>query len=118
MLETKKADGKFKKGNKPMGRPKGSQNKTTLEIKKAMARAFHRAGGDEYLYKLSQTDKPLFCMLLAKVIPAELQVSGSVLIDIGTAMQQAEQRLTQHTATPIIDISPNPLINKDTSDSE
>ena len=74
---------------------------------------------DEYLFKLSSSDKPLFCMLLAKIIPAELNVSGTVLIDIGQAMLEAESRQKQLQATrsdeggDIIDVKPLVIKNKD-----
>lgn len=91
----------------PMGRPKGSKNKNTLKIKDAMMRAFHRAGGEDYLYELSKTDKPLFVGLLTKIIPSEVQVSGNILIDIGNAMIEAEARQKQLDATrsEIIDVT-------------
>ena len=80
--------------SKPAGRPHGSKNKNTLKIKDAMMRAFQRAGGEDYLVRLAKTDKALFVNLLTKIIPSEVNVSGSVLVDVGNAMLLAEQRRT------------------------
>jgi len=94
---------------KPMGRKLGSKNKTKLQFQKAMISAFHRAGGDEYLYKLSKTDKPLFCMLLAKVIPSELKVSGTLLVDVSQALVDGAARaseLENVRASALIDVTP------------
>ncbi len=56
------------------GRPKGSANKLTKDIKEAIVEAFHRAGGVEYLVQIAKTNPQVFCSLVGKVIP--LQVTG------------------------------------------
>lgn len=56
------------------GRPKGSANKITKNIKQAIEEAFNKAGGADYLYTLAQDDPKTFVPLLAKLLP--LQVSG------------------------------------------
>lgn len=59
---------------KSKGRPKGSLNKTTASLKDAILNALEKAGGEEYLYKVSQGDYKTFCALLGRVIP--MQVTG------------------------------------------
>lgn len=56
------------------GRPKGSANKITKNIKQAIEEAFNNAGGVEYLEKLAKDDPRTFVPLLAKLLP--LQVAG------------------------------------------
>lgn len=68
------------------GRPKGSVNKTTLEIKTAIVEAFQKAGGVDYLVKLASDDPRTFCGLVGKVIP--LQVTGNLAIQHMTKEQR------------------------------
>ena len=56
------------------GRPKGSSNKITKDIREAVSRAFERVGGENYLAKVAMEDPKTFCTLLGKVLP--LQISG------------------------------------------
>ena len=101
----------------PGERGKGKYGK---EIKEAVYRAFNdpKVGAHKYLVDLAASHPAVFCGLLGKVIPAELHVSGSVLIDLGKAMLEADKRLKTHNdnAAPMIDITPEPkaLETKDT----
>lgn len=61
-------------GNRGQGRKKGVPNKNTTALKDAILNAFHKAGGEDYLVKLSQSDPKTFAMLLGKVLP--LQIKG------------------------------------------
>lgn len=56
------------------GRPKGSQNKLTREIKEAIVNAFEKVGGEEYLIRVAEDDPKTFCGLLGKALP--LQITG------------------------------------------
>ena len=60
-----------------MGRPKGSQNKTTALLKDAILRAAENAGGGdmvEYLTKQATENPGPFMALLGKVLP--MQIAG------------------------------------------
>lgn len=59
------------------GRPKGASNKITRDIREAITEAFERAGGVDYLVKLSQTNPQVFCGLVGKVVPQQLNHAGS-----------------------------------------
>ena len=63
--------------NKGRGRPKGSKNKTTIQLKEAILRALEKVGGDEYLAKLAIENSSAFSSLLGKVLPTTLQASES-----------------------------------------
>lgn len=56
------------------GRPKGSQNKLTREIKEAIVNAFEKVGSEDYLVRVAQEDPRTFCSLLGRALP--LQVTG------------------------------------------
>ena len=62
-------------GNRGRGRPKGSPNKTTAQIKDMILEALNNKGGVEYLERQAETNPVAFMTLVGKVIP--LQVNGS-----------------------------------------
>lgn len=99
----------------PGQRGPGKFNK---DMKDCIYRAFHELGGKQYLVDVGKDDPKTFLGLVAKVIPAELQVSGSVLIDLGQQMIEAQQRLDAPTVIDVTPEQPNTLKLKDTSDTE
>ena len=64
-------------GNRGMGRPKGSMNKTTASLKAAILEAFDGIGGAEWLRQLAESDAKAFVTLLAKLVPSEIGVEVS-----------------------------------------
>jgi hypothetical protein len=67
----------FKKGHPPIpgsGRPKGSKNRFTREVKEALINAFNTAGGEAWLVQLASKDRRAFASLLSKLLPN--QVTG------------------------------------------
>ena len=64
-------------GNRGMGRPKGSLNKTTTLLKDAILKAAEQAGGEEgivgYLAEQATTNPGPFMALLGKVLPMTVQ---------------------------------------------
>lgn len=62
-------------GKKTGGRTKGTPNKLTVKVKDAIAQAFDKVGGVDYLVKLAKDDPKTFCMLVGKIIP--LEVTGA-----------------------------------------
>ena len=67
---------KGKSGN-PKGRPVGAANQLTVDVKAAIEKAFSDLGGAEYLKKIAIMDAKAFCALLGKVLPKDVQISGS-----------------------------------------
>jgi hypothetical protein len=57
-----------------MGRPKGSKNKFTTNIKEAILESFQRLGGVDYLEEQGRKNPVAYLMLLKSIMP--LQVSG------------------------------------------
>lgn len=84
-------DTKVVKGRKPpragMGRPKGSTNKATKELKEMILEALDSAGGAEYLVRKANDPRTAsaFLSLIGKVLP--MQVTGKDGAPIQTATE-------------------------------
>lgn len=63
------------RGNAGKGRPKGSKNKITADVKAAILEAFNGAGGAKYLQRQAEQNPQAFMTLLGKVLP--MQVTGA-----------------------------------------
>jgi hypothetical protein len=61
------------------GRQKGTSNKLTADVRAAIAHAFDRVGGVDWLVTLAKKDPKAFSVLLAKVMPAEVEAEVSPL---------------------------------------
>lgn len=61
----------FQKGQSgnPAGRPPGSQNKLTADVKAMILAALEQAGGVEYLLQQSEKNPTAFLTLVGKVLP-------------------------------------------------
>lgn len=60
--------------NAGIGRPKGSQNKVTRQLKDMILMALDKAGGVEYLQEQAEKSPAAFMTLVGKVLP--MQVTG------------------------------------------
>jgi hypothetical protein len=72
--------------------------KLTPNIMDGIAAAFEQSGGVEYLKELAMRDPPTFCLLLGKLLMAEVkaaQPNKTNTIDLGKAMAEAEARLAK-----------------------
>jgi hypothetical protein len=71
--------GQFSKDNQPAnrGRKKGTQNKTTTQLKEAILAAAEQAGGNgglvKYLHDQARMNPGHFMTLLGKVLPLQVQ---------------------------------------------
>jgi hypothetical protein len=67
----------------------------TPAIKESILEAFEQVGGVDYLVELARVDPPIFCRLLAAIIPSEIKASVTTThtLDLGQAMIEADQRL-------------------------
>jgi hypothetical protein len=72
------------RGKKPAGsgRKKGSQNKIAVNLKTAIEEAFDRLGGVTWLVKLARKDPAAFCSLLGRLIPKQIEQSGSIDVNV------------------------------------
>ena len=64
-----KKEGKTLKGP---GRPKGSQNKLTVDIKTMVLAALDKAGGEKYLLQQAENNPTAFMALLGKILPTQI----------------------------------------------
>ena len=68
----------------------------TPEIKDGILDAFEQAGGVEYLVELALRDPQTFCLLLGKVVQAEIRAETpkqTNRFNMGKEMADAEQRV-------------------------
>lgn len=62
--------GRFAPGNRASpGRPRGSPNRSTAELREAILKALDRAGGAEYLENLARGQPETFIKLLLRLLP-------------------------------------------------
>lgn len=69
------------KGKKTGGRQKGSLNKTSLNVKESVMRVYDLIGGDDAFADWAKTNKTEFYKITAKLIPRDVDVSGSVRLE-------------------------------------
>jgi hypothetical protein len=62
------------RGNAGKGRPKGSVNKITRDIREAVLQSFETVGGAAYLVEQAKLNPTAYLTLVGKVLP--LQVTG------------------------------------------
>lgn len=60
------------RGNAGKGRPKGSQNKSTVKVKEAFEAAFEQLGGVEALVQWGKKERSEFYKLYAKLLPVQI----------------------------------------------
>lgn len=70
-MDVKQTKGKRKVGDGTPGpgRPKGSPNKVTSDVKAMILTALGKAGGADYLLTQAQTNPNAFMSLVGKVLP-------------------------------------------------
>ena len=57
------------------GRKKGIPNKFTGDLREAIMNAFTKVGGEDYLVKVARQNPQVFCALLARILPLQLQAA-------------------------------------------
>ncbi|MFZ0148127.1 MAG: hypothetical protein WAM72_07225 [Xanthobacteraceae bacterium] len=86
----RESDGKFSKGQggprAGAGRPKGSKNRVTLQLKEAILNALDSVGGEQYLAKLAIENSSAFSSLLGKILPHTLAPSSESNGGLGVKM--------------------------------
>jgi hypothetical protein len=78
-LVKRNANGQFERGSKALagaGRPRGSKNKTTLQLREAILAALDKVGGEKYLARLAVENSSAFASLLGKILPHTLTAAS------------------------------------------
>lgn len=60
------------------GRPKGSQNKLTKDLRAMVLSALDKAGGEDYLASQATESPAAFIALVGKCLPKDVNVTASV----------------------------------------
>jgi len=72
------SDGKFLPGNRSGGRPRGSPNKSTLDIrvvKREILASWHRIGGKSRLDEWAKANFGEYIKLIARLLPADIDLA-------------------------------------------
>lgn len=72
------------------GRPKGTQNKLTKQVKEMILGALDDAGGQDYLARQADENPTAFLTLVGKVLPLQLtgENGGSIKVELCTKEQR------------------------------
>jgi hypothetical protein len=84
--------GEYQTGQKGgPGRPKGSQNKLTLQVKECILQAFDELGGVDYLVEVGRSEPRTFLILLGKILPTEVigDLNTTGIINVVTGIDRA-----------------------------
>ena len=65
------------------GRPKGSQNKNTMELKAMISGALQDVGGRDYLARQAEDNPTAFMNMLGKTLPKDIkqEISGTIGVE-------------------------------------
>jgi hypothetical protein len=79
------------RGNAGKGRPKGSVNKITRDIREAVLQSFEAVGGAQYLAEQARLNPVAYLSLVGKVLPMQVtgENGGAVSIQIVTGVPRA-----------------------------
>lgn len=66
----------------PNGRPKGTPNKITTDLKQMILNALEKAGGEEYLRTQAFANPQAFMPLLGKVLPKEVKAEVEAKMNV------------------------------------
>jgi len=85
-------------GKRLAGRKKGTPNKIQGDIRAAIHEAFTKAGGVNYLLTVAADNPAVFCGLLAKILPKQVDHTFNNLAD---ELSRARQRVLELEAQPV-----------------
>ena len=72
------------------GRPKGTPNKITGDLKAMILNALKAEGGEEYLRRASREAMPAFLTLIGKVLPTQVTGEGGGPVMIITGVDRGD----------------------------
>ena len=98
-----------------MGRPKGSTNKFTKDVRDQIEAAFNKINGpgNAGLIQLAEDHPQIFYGLVSRIIPQQATLAVShTLIDLGDAMEAARHRLENMEPANVIEAQPVDIIEE------
>jgi len=98
-----------------VGRPKGSTNKFTKDVRDRIEWAFNEKAGpnNQGLLDLADNEPQIFWGLVSRIIPQQATLAVShTLIDLGDAMEAARDRLENMEPANVIEAQPVEIIDE------
>jgi len=86
--KVEKPAGRPKPPNAGKGRPAGSLNKVTGELKEMILNALDGAGGVEYLQRQADENPNAFLSLVGKVLPLTVKHQGGLTLTVSTGIDR------------------------------
>lgn len=101
----------FQKGQSgnPAGRKKGVKSRIPQSIKEAIEKAFDEAGGVAYLVGVAQTKPEVFCALLGKVLPKDMNVTT----DVGPSLADILRTIAERRSRRVGEMGTEPSLVRD-----
>lgn len=95
-------DDRIGEGRRGPGRPPGSVNKITRELREMILGALDAVGGQEYLVKCAQANPAAFLTLIGKILPKDIALktppqSLAALLEEARAQEQRSAASTEAT---------------------
>jgi hypothetical protein len=72
------------------GRPRGLQNKITVELKQMIEGALEEVGGQKYLVSLARKRPEVFCQLLVRLLPKAVELGFNGSLDVNLYQERLE----------------------------
>lgn len=83
------------------GRPKGTLNKQTGDIKEMIRAALDEVGGQAYLARQAEANPVAFMALVAKTLPKDMTVKSNTGLDMAAAVDAFVAKLFASPSAPI-----------------
>lgn len=84
-----------KKGTIPpnagKGRPKGSKNKLSVDLRALIEAALHDVGGREYLAQQATDNPAAFMALVGKLVPKDIKLEGELRVSLESLILKSYQ---------------------------
>lgn len=102
------------------GRPKGSPNHVTREIREMIECALHSAGGEDYLVEQARDNPTAFLGLVGKLLPKDMNLRTEVSVEVRDELitkamalmmaktQQINDAIIEGSVTNKLEVLPKP----------
>lgn len=77
------------------GSRKGSPNKITKQLRDAIDEAFQAVGGSTYLVNVAKDNPAVFCALLGKTLPKDVNVGGQSENPVSVKLENSKSWLSE-----------------------